>query len=258
MAAATAAETRAREPGLLRFVATELLLWGSFYLVYLVTRGAAIGKPGVAIRHARDVLSLERLTDIDLEHLVQRVTVSADAVRHVMARYYELGFFPVVVAAVLLLALRRRSIYLELRTAMMLALAMAAVLFVVFPTAPPRLVPGLGIHDVVGMGGHDAGSVHGIRYNPYAAMPSMHVGWTLLVSVGVIRAIRRRVLRFLVALHPAVMAWAVVATGNHYVLDMVVGVLVSMTALLLPRAGQNGRLRPAPPPPRALPWHGCA
>src|SRR5262245_52860013 len=130
MATATAARRRIDRDGLLRFAAVELALWACFYLVYLATRGAVISRPAVAIRHARDVLSLEQLTDIDLEHVVQRVTISAHAARHLVARYYELGFFPVVIVTTLLLALLRRPVYRELRTAMMLALAMASVLFV--------------------------------------------------------------------------------------------------------------------------------
>ena len=96
-----------------------------------------------------------------------------------------------------------------------------------------RLVPGIGIADTVGLAaGHDSGSMGGvIPFNPYAAMPSMHVGWSLLVGIFGFRALRSNPLRWLFALHPVVMAIAVTATGNHYFLDSAAGVVVVLTAL---------------------------
>ncbi|MGH3334689.1 MAG: phosphatase PAP2 family protein, partial [Nocardioides sp.] len=80
--------------------------------------------------------------------------------------------------------------------------------------------------------GHDTGSFGGVvPFNPYAAMPSMHVGWSLLVGIFGFRALRGNPLRWLFALHPVVMAIAVTATGNHYFLDSAGGVLVVLTAL---------------------------
>ena len=63
-----------------------------------------------------------------------------------------------------------------------ISLGIALVVYLAFPTAPPRLVPGLGIADTVGLSGHDTGSFAGVRFNPYAAMPSLHVGWSILAA----------------------------------------------------------------------------
>ena len=81
----------------------------------------------------------------------------------------------------------------------------------------------------------------GISFNPYAAMPSMHVGWSLLIGLAGRRAARSTALRTFFLVHPALMALTVVATGNHYLLDGVAGVTVAATALLL-----IGALRRAP------------
>jgi membrane-associated phospholipid phosphatase len=129
-----------------------------------------------------------------------------------------------------------RTLYREVRSSMMAALTLAALVFALYPVAPPRLIPRFGIADVVGMAGHDVGSTHGIRFNPSAAMPSMHVGWSLLVALGVARALLPRGLRWLALLHPLLMTWAVVATGNHYVLDVVAGVAISLAGLAVSRA----------------------
>ncbi len=189
-------------------------------------RGLTLSGTAAAHRHGTAIHDLEgRLWSLDLERLVQAHT--ADAVLDVLGEYYELAFLPAAVVVGVALAIADRALYLELRTAMMASLALAAVVFAVYPTAPPRLVPQLGMVDVVGMRGHDAGSAHGIRFNPYAAMPSMHVGWTLLVAVALVRALRRHRFGWLLWLHPVLMTWAVIATGNHYLLDVVVGVGVA-------------------------------
>jgi membrane-associated phospholipid phosphatase len=117
------------------------------------------------------------------------------------------------------------------------------------PTAPPRLVEGLGIADTVGLAGHDSGSFAGIKFNPYAAMPSMHVGWSLLIGLIGFRVARRPLLKAVFVLHPILMAITVTATGNHYFLDSIVGILVALSAVALlklprPRLG-SFRLRPA-------------
>jgi membrane-associated phospholipid phosphatase len=120
---------------------------------------------------------------------------------------------------------------------------------VLLPTAPPRLVEGLGIADTVGLAGHDSGSFAGIKFNPYAAMPSMHVGWSLLVGLIGFRVARRTWLRMLFAVHPILMALTVTATGNHYFLDSIVGIAVAVTALAIVQTRpwtKLGVLRPQP------------
>jgi len=93
-------------------------------------------------------------------------------------------------------------------------------------------VPGLGIADTVGLD-RDGSSFAGVPYNPYAAMPSMHVGWSLLVGLFAIQAANSLLVRLFFAAHPAVMAVAVTATGNHYFLDSVAGAAIALAALRL-------------------------
>ena len=100
-----------------------------------------------------------------------------------------IGFAPLIVAVLVWLGLCDRDCYRELRMLLFVSLAIAVVFYVLYPTAPPRLVPSLGIADTDGPAGHDTGSFAGIRFNPYAAMPSMHVGWSLLVGLVGYRAV---------------------------------------------------------------------
>jgi PAP2 superfamily len=233
------------------FLIAEGGLWVLFYVGYLFVRGLALSGPAAAERHGEAIYDLEsRLWSADLEGLVQAHT--GTLALDLLARYYELAFLPVAAAVGIILASADRALYRELRTSMMAAIGLAAFVFALYPTAPPRLIPRLGIVDVVGMQDHDVGSTHGIRFNPYAAMPSMHVGWTLLVAIGVAEALRRRSrrLHWLPLLHPFVMTCAVIATGNHYVLDVVAGVAIAVGGRLIARAiasrSPDGRILRSP------------
>jgi membrane-associated phospholipid phosphatase len=99
-------------------------------------------------------------------------------------------------------------------------------------------VPTLGVEDTVGLSGHDAGSFHGLDYNPYAAMPSMHVGWALLVGIALLHCSRRRGTRALAILYPVFMAVTVVVTGNHYVVDCIAGAVIATVSIPLAAATQ--------------------
>jgi hypothetical protein len=233
--------------GWARFVALELAVWSALYGTYLAVRGITMGSSGEAFSHAWEVVDLERTLGVFRESSVQQLL---QPVADVFSVYYMVGFGPVIAAVSIWLGLRDRAAYRALRNALLLSIAIATVVFVFFPTAPPRLVGGLAIEDTVGLSSHDTGSFLGIRFNPYAAVPSMHVGWSLLVAVFAFRATRRRLLRVCFALHPLLMAITVTATGNHYFLDSVGGVLVACLTLGLLVLGRRHRRRP---PLRALP-----
>jgi PAP2 superfamily len=215
----------------LRFVTKELLLWLGLYPVYLAIRGLSIDGYGTALANAHDLISVERSLSIFHEASVQD---SLSAFHGVLSTYYMLGFGPVVAATLVWLAISRPVLYRHLRNALFVSLAFAAVSYALVPMAPPRLVPDIGIADTVGLAtGHDTGSFGGVvPFNPYAAMPSMHVGWSLLVGIFGFRALRGNALRWVFALHPVVMATAVTATGNHYFLDSMAGVAVVLSALV--------------------------
>jgi hypothetical protein len=226
------------------FVARELALWALVYPLYLLTREGAEGSRALALRHAREIVALERRLGLAIERGVQGVVDAVPLARGGFELYYEWAFYPLLAAAVVWLALARRGHYRRTRRAMVAALAAAAVFFVLFPTAPPRLLPGSGIVDTVGMHDHDVGSFHGISYNPYAAMPSMHVGWSLIVAAGVFRAVRARLVRAAAVVHPLLMSAATVATGNHYVLDCAAGAAIGAVALVAAGAADRARERP--------------
>jgi len=219
-----------RPSGLRRFALLELLLWASLYPAYLAIRGTTIGNPQQAIAHASQLIDIERALHFCHEQAFQRLP---GVLLDFFSAYYLLGFGPLIAATLIWLGIRHRELYRELRTLLFVSLGIAVFFYVGYPTAPPRLVPSLGIADTVGMAGHDTGSVAGIRFNPYAAMPSMHVGWSVLVAIIGFRAgsSRRRFLRSFFVLHPFVMAATVTATGNHYFVDSIAGAGAALAAV---------------------------
>jgi hypothetical protein len=240
MAAETSSASAASGPArilgreLARFAAFELSLWSLVYGFYLAVRGVAIASPNEALANARDVVHLERALGLFHEESLQAAFGAMDGA---LAVYYLLGFAPLLAGILAWLALAHRPLYRELRSLLLVSISLAVVVHVLLPVAPPRLVPGLGIADTVGLD-HDHGSFAGIPFNPYAAMPSMHVGWSLLAGLVAMKASRSLLLRGFFAAHPVVMAVAVTATGNHYFLDSVAGVMVAVSAIGLLRLVQ--------------------
>ena len=202
-------------------------------------RGVTIAGPDEAFANARGVVHVERALGLFHE---QGLQAAFGALDRALSVYYLLGFAPLLIGLLVWLAIRRRTLYRELRSLLLLSISLAVVIHVALPVAPPRLVPGLGIADTVGLD-HDDGSIVGIPFNRYAAMPSMHVGWSLLVSLVAWKASSSVLARGFFALHPAVMALAVTATGNHYFLDSLAGVLVALMALGLWHAAPAWRRR---------------
>jgi hypothetical protein len=213
-----------------RFVAVELVRWVAVYALYLLGREAVIGGEDVAIRHTQRLVDAERALGLFHEEQIQDAATWTHAAGGLFDAYYMAGFAPACVAALLWTAWRHPERYLELRRRLFFALALALPCFLLFPAAPPRIVEGVGIVDTVGLSGHDTGSFLGVRFNPYAAMPSLHVGWSVLVALTTMPLLRRRSLRLAAAAHPLLMALAVVATGNHLFVDVAVGMAVAFLA----------------------------
>ena len=213
------------------FVLRELALWASVYPLYLAVRGWSIADQRHAFADAWRVIGWERATGLFHEARVQQFLRAAPR-RSSRPTTWSVSA-RCIASTLVWLALSRRALYRELRTLLFVSLAIALVAYVAFPTAPPRLVPGLGIADTVGLAGHDSGSFAGIRFDPYAAMPSLHVGWSVLAATVIFRATSRPWLRVLAILHPVVMALAVTATGNHYLVDSLAGAAVALLALLV-------------------------
>jgi hypothetical protein len=242
--ASTAPEPRrdSRRATLRAFFA-EALLIALLITIYQGVRHLAIGHFGEAIHHAEWVWRLERAIYLPSEATLQRwVLTWPDAAR--LANLYYVGVhFPGTTVALVWLFLRHRAVYLRTRTELVLLTSAGLIVHVFFPLAPPRLVPDLRMVDTMLAVGPSAYSSPNTGFaNQYAAMPSLHIGWAILVAVGVLRATRSR-WRWLVLLHPLLTTTVVVVTANHYWLDGIVAALLLGLSVLLVRWLFGGRLR---------------
>ncbi|WP_343235585.1 bifunctional glycosyltransferase 87/phosphatase PAP2 family protein [Streptomyces bauhiniae] len=242
----------------------ELLLIRVTYAAYAQVRLAATGGSNARARetaehHGRLVFDAERFLHIDIEHAVNHAVVRVGWLRGFLDRYYESFHFVLPLTVLAVLYWRRPVDYRWARTSLGFATLLALIGFWLFPLAPPRLMPGLGfvdtVHGAQDLANPDYGAMTAIT-NQYAAMPSLHFGWSLWCGVVIAVLAPRWWLKALGLLHPLFTVTAIVATANHWVLDAVGGALVvgggfALTYLLIgPRgtaaSGEVGR----PPGPR--------
>lgn len=212
----------------------ELLLIRVTYAAYAKIRLAATGGSNSAGRaraeeHGQQILDLERVLHMDIEHAVNHAVVKIGWLREFFDFYYTSFHFVVPLTVLGLLLWRRPVDYRWARSALGFATILALVGFWLYPLAPPRLMPGLGIidtvHGVQDFSKPDYGTLTHLT-NQYAAMPSLHFGWSLWCGLVIAILAPKLWMKALGLLHPLFTAAAIVATGNHWILDAVGGALV--------------------------------
>jgi hypothetical protein len=201
-----------------------------------------------ALAHGSEIMRLERSLHIDPEHTLDRWLAGHNTLGLLVSDYYDNAHFVVTLGLLGFLWWRRADIYRPLRNALVLANVIGFAVFWLFPVAPPRMLP--GFVDIVAVS-HAIGSWHtgtlASAANQFAAMPSLHIAWAVWCTVVVWRITARRWLRTLAVIYPCVTAFAVLATGNHYVLDLLGGLATIAVSVLLvtllQRRRPAGRLR---------------
>lgn len=228
--------TLARKP-LLREAAPLL---GLYWLYSLIRWLVAYDSPYEAFDNAFKVIRWEKQLGIFYEPMIQGGLVDhALGVVHFANWFYTFGYFPVLLLAGVLLYRFDRERFHAFKLTFLLGLGFALICFSLFPLAPPRMLPEVGFVDTQQVYGSDLYNHKSVvsLYNPYAAMPSLHFGWALLVGM-VACTFDRRVLKAIGVLYPCCMALVIVTTGHHYILDIagggvVVGLAYSLVKVLL-------------------------
>jgi hypothetical protein len=221
-----------------RNVLVQILLVGLAVVAYLAVRTFTAGDVPTAEANAHDVMAFERSLGLDWERGAQAMVLDSAGVVRAFNAIYIWCFWPVVAGALVVLYRLDRRRYTILRNALFLSGAVGLVVFALFPVAPPRFLDGF-VDTIQTMSGQN-GVAHPSSFaNEYAAMPSFHVGWSVLAGVVLSGVIRHRVLRWLALVPGVLMAATVVVTANHYVLDALAGVVVSLSALAGARAIQR-------------------
>ncbi|MEV7613814.1 bifunctional glycosyltransferase 87/phosphatase PAP2 family protein [Streptomyces sp. NPDC089799] len=238
----------------------ELLLIRVGYSMYSHIRAAAPNSRATAEDNAHTVLAAERALGIDIEHAVNQAVVRTEWLEKFFNFYYTSFHFVIPLSLLALLYWRRPADYRWARASLGLATLIALFGFWLFPLAPPRLMPGLGFTDTVhgpqDLANPSYGAMTAIS-NQYAAMPSLHFGWSLWCGIVIVAMAPKGWQKLLGALHPVVTVCAIVATANHWLLDAVGGACVvgAGFALVYVLSGPR-RLRVRVPAQRATPAAG--
>lgn len=225
----------------------ELGALAVLYGLYEVVRGAPSENVEVAMRHASEIVTLEQSAGIYVERGIQEAAEAIPLAPTLLGLAYMLLHFAGTTMALVWLHRRHPERFPLVRTTVVAATALALIGYILYPTAPPRLA-GLGFSDTVttSAGINLSSDVLGALYNPFAAVPSLHFGYALIVGVALAWIARNRVVRIAGAAYPAAMLLIIVATGNHFFVDALLGGLVVVAGWLAARA------LVAPPSPRPV------
>ncbi len=203
----------------------EVLIFLAALAVYQVSRGFVVGDPLLAQANANSIVAFERANGLFYEGTIQRWTVDHLGLASVMNYLYISAHWVVTTAFFVWLYMRRRAIYPLIRNTFLVANGIALIIYMAFPVAPPRLFEGDGlIGTLSSVSNIDLqGGVFSGLFNPYAAVPSMHFGYALMIGVAGLLLLRGWHLRIAALLYPVIVFVMIVGTANHYILDAIAG-----------------------------------
>jgi len=228
----------------------ELALFAAIYVLYDASRWVFAGHLAAARRHAWWVIHLERHLGMAMEGGVQHA-LGAAVPAFLLSNVYLAAQLLVLPGALLWLYRHNRDVYRGLRNTIVGAWLISIPIFALFPVAPPRLVES-GITDSVS---HQTGVVltgHSTMfYNPYAAVPSLHVGVAFAIGISLALALRPSWARTLALAWGPLVTLAVVATGNHYIFDAATGLLTAAVAFAISRGWERATRATNRPSPQA-------
>jgi len=213
----------------------ELTLVGLAFLLYFLVRGSVVDRTGEAFHRAVRIIDLEQKWGFFWELELQALVMGSWALVQVFNLIYFWLDFPLIVVVGLWLYFRHRHQYTITRDAILSSGAIALVIYHLFPVAPPRLLPAFGFVDTMAVFSNVSYQAQSTQpfVNPYAAVPSLHVGWAVLLMLGIMGATRSKGVWFLAALLPVAQLAAIVFTGNHFIFDAIIGLVVSLMGLVI-------------------------
>ena len=214
----------------------EIAGLAALYGLYEVIRGAGHANVDVAMRHTDDIVAVEQTLGVYVERSVQQAFEGIPYAPALLGLLYVTLHFVGTAIALTWIHRKHPDRFPLVRTTFVAATAIALIGYVLFPAAPPRLAE-LGFADTVT---HStklnlSSDLLGALYNPFAAVPSLHFGYALIIGVALATIANRPVVRILGALYPAAMLLIIVATGNHFFLDAALGGLAVLIGWLVAR-----------------------
>jgi PAP2 superfamily protein len=229
----------------------QLALLAVVYWAWRHARGAVDGSMGLSFSHARDLVDAERSLGLLIEPSVQHWAVDAGWPADVARWGYANLHFKGSCLMLAILYFRYRDSFGFVRNAVFAAMAISVIGYALFPTAPPRFLPELGLDPSSAVTGNDPqlSNPGDALFNPFAAVPSMHVGLSVILACSLGLLVRPIALRAALFAYPLLMTYVVIASGNHFWLDAVLGLVTAALAVgvatLLARVNPDWSFRPA-------------
>ena len=219
------------------------------YILYFLVRAQAVGSTTEAFRNADYVISMERWLGIFKELEFQKaMSLSNDVLRHLWNIVWFYGHWPVIIVCAVWLFVKRPAIYTLTRNAFLVTGAIALVIYALFPVVPRHYIHDGVVYTLTTS--YVMNSDQSTFVNPFAPLPSMHVGWNFLIAAGLFLAFPGSRLRYLLVLLPVLTWISTVATGSHYIIDGFAGICLASFGLLvavwLNRTGGPMIRRPLP------------
>jgi hypothetical protein len=226
-------------------LARQILLFCGAYWLYRLVRGLVDTRAGEAFDNARAIIDLERALGLFIEPSVHAWASGQELVIDAASWMYLNSHFAVTTVTLAWIYLRRNERFYFVRNMFMVAMGFALVGYALMPTAPPRFMPEWGFSDsVAAFTGVDAESGSAdVLFNPFAAVPSMHVAFALMLGLAMSRIVRRHWARMLWWGYAPVVTFVVIATANHWWFDAFLGALVAAVSAVAAH-GFFARVRP--------------
>jgi hypothetical protein len=218
---------------------TQLFAIAWLAWVYDAINSLAPVRQRIAEAHARGILSLEHSLHLSPELALNRWLAAKHTLGVIVTYYYDDAHFVVTFGLLGYLWYRRADLYRPLRDSLVLINVIGFVIFWRYPVAPPRMLAGAGFTDVIA-NSHTFLSWHTGKLatdaNQLAAMPSLHLAWASWSSLAMWRLSKRRWLRVVAVSYPFVTMWAVLSTGNHFLVDVLAGLATTLVSVLCVKA----------------------
>lgn len=218
-------------------LARQIAIFALAYYAYRIVRGQMDGSALTAFENARAIIDLERSLGIFVEPAINAWGTGIRAVSDGASWVYINAQTSVTLGALAWMYLARNRSFYFVRNMFVVSFALALVGYMILPTAPPRFFPEWGFTDsVAAFTGvpHDSVTANEL-FNPYAAVPSMHVAFALMIGIPLAKLVGARWVKAWWAFYPLLVTFVIVVTGNHFIADAVAGAFVAGVAALAAR-----------------------
>jgi len=226
----------------IRLFLIEAAVLVGLMIIYWLIRGAIPERTADAFARARQIIHLEQSLGFFWESGWQEQIIGNRTLVDVANGIYLYGHLPILILGGIWIYMRSRERYRTYRNALLISACVGLLVYGLFPVAPPRLMPELGFVDTIAMFNNKSNTMQpSYIVNHYAAVPSYHFGWALLIGIALIDISRNLWVRAFAILFPTLMFFSIVLTANHFIFDAVIGGLFVLLAIGLAFALDNFR-----------------